>query len=167
VDERFTILHQMDFAPSTVVSMLVGTGSVVDDSRIWVESGAKMNLAGELRVEFVASYTPSAGDDFRLIRVLPGGVISGSFDSVVLPTVPPGLLLELSEEFDGLYLNVVEDTSVCPADLTGDGVLNFFDVSAFLNAYNTMDPAADFTGDGVFNFFDVSGFLNAFNAGCP
>ncbi|NRA31585.1 MAG: hypothetical protein HRU11_15155, partial [Parvularculaceae bacterium] len=55
----------------------------------------------------------------------------------------------------------------CPADLTGDGVLNFFDVSAFLNAYNTMDPAADFTGDGMFNFFDVSAFLNAFNAGCP
>jgi hypothetical protein len=30
-----------------------------------------------------------------------------------------------------------------------------------------MDPAADFTGDGVYNFFDVSAFLNAFNAGCP
>lgn len=55
----------------------------------------------------------------------------------------------------------------CPADLTGDGILNFFDVSAFLNAYNTMDPAADFTNDGVFNFFDVSAFLNAYNAGCP
>jgi hypothetical protein len=54
----------------------------------------------------------------------------------------------------------------CPADLTGDGELNFFDVSAFLTAYNTQDPIADFTGDGVFNFFDVSAFLNAFNAGC-
>jgi hypothetical protein len=62
---------------------------------------------------------------------------------------------------------LVPDTGVCPADLTGDGVLDFFDVSAFLNAYNAMDPAADFTGDGVFNFFDVSAFLNAFNAGCP
>lgn len=58
-------------------------------------------------------------------------------------------------------------TLPCPADLTGDGILNFFDVSAFLNAYNTMDPAADFTNDGVFNFFDVSAFLNAYNAGCP
>jgi hypothetical protein len=55
----------------------------------------------------------------------------------------------------------------CPADLTGDGALDFFDVSAFLSAYNAMDPAADFTGDGVFDFFDVSGFLSAFNAGCP
>ena len=30
-----------------------------------------------------------------------------------------------------------------------------------------MDPSADFNGDGSFNFFDVSAFLNAFNAGCP
>lgn len=55
----------------------------------------------------------------------------------------------------------------CPADLTGDGSLNFFDVSAFLNAFSSQDPAADFTGDGSLNFFDVSAFLNAFSAGCP
>jgi hypothetical protein len=55
----------------------------------------------------------------------------------------------------------------CPADLTGDGSLDFFDVSAFLNAFNAEDSVADFTGDGVFDFFDVSAFLNAFNAGCP
>ena len=55
----------------------------------------------------------------------------------------------------------------CPADLTGDGELNFFDVSAFLSAYNAMDPAADFTGDGIFNFFDVSAFLGFYNMGCP
>ncbi len=58
-------------------------------------------------------------------------------------------------------------TGTCPADLTGDGTLDFFDVSAFLNAYNAQDPAADFTGDGTFDFFDVSAFLNAYNAGCP
>ncbi len=55
----------------------------------------------------------------------------------------------------------------CPADLNGDGTLNFFDVSAFLTAFNSMNPIADFTGDGNFNFFDVSAFLQAYNAGCP
>lgn len=53
------------------------------------------------------------------------------------------------------------------ADLNGDGLLNFFDVSEFLVAFLAGDPAADFTGDGVFNFFDVSAFLGAFTAGCP
>lgn len=55
----------------------------------------------------------------------------------------------------------------CPADLTGDGDLNFFDVSAFLSAYQGQNPTADFNGDGMFNFFDVSAFLAAYNAGCP
>ncbi|PCI07283.1 hypothetical protein COB72_10480 [bacterium] len=56
---------------------------------------------------------------------------------------------------------------VCTADLTGDGSLNFFDVSAFLTFFQIEDAIADFTGDGEFNFFDVSAFLNAFAAGCP
>ena len=55
----------------------------------------------------------------------------------------------------------------CAVDLNGDGALDFFDVSAFLSAYNAMDPVADFNGDGMFNFFDVSAFLTAYNTGCP
>jgi len=61
----------------------------------------------------------------------------------------------------------IEFAGDCPADLNGDGSLNFFDISAFLNAFAAQDPAADFTGDGMYNFFDVSAFLIAFNAGCP
>ncbi|MGV6815211.1 MAG: cytochrome c peroxidase [Phycisphaerales bacterium] len=55
----------------------------------------------------------------------------------------------------------------CPADLSSDGQLDFFDVSAFLNAFSSNNPAADFTGDGILNFFDVSAFLAVFSAGCP
>lgn len=57
--------------------------------------------------------------------------------------------------------------AICPADLNGDGQLNFFDVSAFLSAFSNQDPAGDFNGDGSYNFFDVSAFLAAFSAGCP
>ncbi len=68
---------------------------------------------------------------------------------------------------DVRILGVSCSADTCLADLTGDGILDFFDVSAFLSAYNAQDPAADFTGDGSFDFFDVSAFLNAFNEGCP
>lgn len=57
--------------------------------------------------------------------------------------------------------------SACLADLTGDGVLDFFDVSAFLVAFNAQDTVADFNNDGQFNFFDVSSFLSAYTEGCP
>lgn len=55
----------------------------------------------------------------------------------------------------------------CPGDLDENGVLDFFDVGAFVNAYNASDPLADFDHNGVFDFLDVSVFLNAFAAGCP
>tara|TARA_R100001198_G_C5165225_1_gene168585 strand:- start:166 stop:840 length:675 start_codon:yes stop_codon:yes gene_type:complete len=52
-------------------------------------------------------------------------------------------------------------SATCPADLTGDGELNFFDVSQLLT------EQVDYNGDGLFNFFDVSAFLIDFKAGCP
>lgn len=55
----------------------------------------------------------------------------------------------------------------CSADLTGDGSLNFLDVSEFLSAFGSMEPSADFNTDGSFNFLDVSEFLAAFSEGCP
>ena len=55
----------------------------------------------------------------------------------------------------------------CAADLTGEGDLNFLDVSAFLSAFGNQDPSADFEADGNFNFLDVSAFLAAFGKGCP
>jgi hypothetical protein len=61
----------------------------------------------------------------------------------------------------------IEILGPCLADFTGEGELDFFDVSAFLTAFGLEDPIADFTGEGEFDFFDVSAFLAAFGAGCP
>jgi len=55
----------------------------------------------------------------------------------------------------------------CPADLDGNGQLDFFDVSAFVTAHGNQDPAADIDGNGELNFFDVSAFVSAFADGCP
>lgn len=68
----------------------------------------------------------------------------------------------------GAYLFELNcESSSCPADLNGDGMLNFFDVTAFIVAFNTQDPLADFNADGEYNFFDVPIFIAAFQAGCP
>ncbi|MHA7814519.1 MAG: cytochrome c peroxidase [Phycisphaerales bacterium] len=55
----------------------------------------------------------------------------------------------------------------CVADFDGNGSLDFFDVSLFIDAYNTQDAPADLDGNGTFDFFDVSVYVNAFAAGCP
>ena len=52
------------------------------------------------------------------------------------------------------------------ADMNNDGVLNFFDISIFLNAYVAGDPIADLNHDGALNFHDGSAFLGAYAGGC-
>lgn len=68
----------------------------------------------------------------------------------------------------GFWYGSSGPSNSCRPDFTHDGVLDFFDVSAFLAAYSAMDPSADFaTPFGVFDFFDVSAFITAFERGCP
>ncbi|MFG0282985.1 MAG: GC-type dockerin domain-anchored protein [Phycisphaerales bacterium JB039] len=55
----------------------------------------------------------------------------------------------------------------CPADLTRDRVLDFYDFIAFQNLFAAGDLRADFTGDGVLDVFDFLEFFNQFAAGCP
>ena len=56
----------------------------------------------------------------------------------------------------------------CAADITGDGNLNFFDLAAYLDLFNSGDPAADLAApSGVLNFFDLAAYLDLYNAGCP
>jgi hypothetical protein len=55
----------------------------------------------------------------------------------------------------------------CLADWNGDGVLDFFDVQAFLADFAANNPNADINNDGVWDFFDVQAFLQAFSNGCP
>jgi len=62
----------------------------------------------------------------------------------------------------GLYFS-----TACQPDFTGDGNLNFLDISAFLALFSSADLAADFNNDGSLNFLDVSAFLAEFSAGCP
>lgn len=74
----------------------------------------------------------------------------------------------LADALGGVYmLDVTDSCSGCIADLTGDGLVNFFDISLFLQLYLAQDPIADFTNNGSWDFFDISAFLQAFTAGCP
>jgi hypothetical protein len=55
----------------------------------------------------------------------------------------------------------------CPADIIEDGLLDFFDIQAFLNAYSAGDGLADWNDDGQIDFFDLQRYLIDYSAGCP
>jgi hypothetical protein len=112
----------------------------------------------------VAGWVANAGFDFLSNQVLggvPGPDNVGPRDSDGDGTND----LDFNAIAGDQFLNLSNPTVVtCPADLTGDGLLNFFDVSAFITAFS---GGADYNGDGSTNFFDVSAFITDFNAGCP
>lgn len=54
----------------------------------------------------------------------------------------------------------------CPADLTGDAILDVFDIIAFFSLFGAGDPSADLSGDGTSDIFDIIGYFTSFGAGC-
>jgi len=57
---------------------------------------------------------------------------------------------------------------LCAADINADGLLNFFDVAAYIALYNAGDPRADLAAPfGSLNFFDLAAYISLYNAGCP
>ena len=63
-------------------------------------------------------------------------------------------------------VDVSERCAACPADLDHDGQVDFFDVAAFIQAFNAFDPSADLNRDGDWNFFDVAEYLNMVQYDC-
>lgn len=112
-----------------------------------------------------ADATPVANETGQLarLRIDPKGA-----------PAPPGVI-SIGQDMNGeLYLLTIDgrilrvDPSPCgPADLFPDGSLDFFDITAFLTAFNDEDAAADFDANGRFDFFDITAFIQQFNLGCP
>lgn len=114
-------------------------------------------------------YEVSSGTELEVLTA-PNGVDYDLFGSAVAIAGSSVLVGAYATDRGQLDVGSVYSYTVagaCRADLTGDGELNFFDVSAFISAFGDQDPSADFTGDGALNFFDVSAFVSAFSAGCP
>lgn len=62
---------------------------------------------------------------------------------------------------------IIRITNDCPADLTGDGLLDLSDINAFVAGFVTQDPIADMNGDEIFDLADINAFVASFIAGCP
>ena len=141
--------------------LITDVGGILDGEfdRLIINSLNTITLDGTLTVNHDVGHTPALADSWEIIS---GGVHTGKFASINTPTAPLGQLYRVFYESDHVFVILT-----CDADLSGDASLDFFDVSAFLDAFAAQEPIADFTNDGEFDFFDVSEFLDAFASGCP
>jgi FG-GAP repeat len=118
-----------------------------------------------------SAYLFDASTGGQITKLLPSdGGFSDNFGSAIAianGVIAVGAFKDNDNGGDSGSAYLFDTGASCAADLNGDGVLDFFDVSAFLNAFSAQDPVADFNGDGLFDFFDVQAFLNAYAVGCP
>jgi len=137
-----------------------------------------MVCAHEMGHNFGTGHTHSAFDP--VIDGCGNGDCSQALDSTIMSychTCPGGMSnmdLRFHSRVQDRILSYLDNdapcdlfVSECAVDLTGDGSIDFFDISAYLTALSQGDPVADWNGDGVTDFFDISGFLVSYNAGCP
>ncbi|HCT45905.1 MAG TPA: hypothetical protein DF699_11890, partial [Phycisphaerales bacterium] len=138
------------------------TGSGPDSMKIQFSSNAGISYTT------VMSITSTGGEWDELSFNLTDYVPLNNVFQLRVQVTDAGADTTVEGGIDGFKVSSeVCDDARCSADMNGDGVLDFFDVSEFLSAFNAMDAAGDFNGDGNHDFFDVSEFLAAFTAGCP
>jgi hypothetical protein len=144
--------------PVTYTTSSVFEAEVNGSASDLLDSASTIELKGHLQVTYIDGFAPTG---FWARKIMEGTAITEKFNSVSIPPAPPGFVARVYNDGNNLFVG-----HTCPSDTNLDGVLNFFDVSVFLNNYNNGDLAADLNGDGVLNFFDVSTFLNSYNMGC-
>ena len=125
-------------------------------------SGAAQ-LGGQLEVTLLNNYAPIPGDEFTILASANG--VTGTFDTLVAPTLGPGLEFQLSYGPQNVVLRVDEAIAVA-CDFTGDGMCDVND----LNAMQTLGPLTiglpatgnelfDLNGDGNIDVADRNQWL--------
>ncbi len=115
-------------------------------------------LDGTLMLDWVGGEPAPVGETVTIIEA---GSIVGAFQEV------DDSGLGFNRRAFVIYDNdSVEVFVTCGADVNADGVVDFFDVLAFLSQFESDDPAADVNEDAVLDFFDVQMFLALYDLGC-
>ena len=152
---------------------VTGDFEIADHSYFATLSGANFNTINNVEVG-ASPLLPSVPTQFGVTYAyspLPSSPLIDSAASDEFPVFDQlGFNRASDGNSDGIQvpdIGASEAEAACPADMSLDGVLNYLDVSAFLSAFGSQDPAADFETDGMFNFLDVSAFLIQYGMGCP
>lgn len=109
--------NYLQFADGTLEIQLRETTPDTEHDRLVVNGAAF--LGGKLDIVLLNNFAPGAGDSFTVLTASAG--ITGSFNSIDLPMLTPGLVWNLSQSLTAFTL------SVAAADFNQDGVVDAAD----------------------------------------
>ncbi len=95
------------------------------------------------------------------------GVGSGLFASYRHVELRDGLAFTAARDGGLRIFDYKGCDAPCFVDYNYDGVLDYLDITIFLSGFSEDQPLADLDANGIFDFFDVLALINAFRNGCP
>lgn len=98
-------------------------------------------LGGTLNVSLIDGFIPIAGDTFTIITA---NFISGDFNLITLPKLPPPRFWEVLQDANSVTLHV---GPVIPGDLDGDGIVGASDLLILLVSWGLCDDCDDCPAD--------------------
>ena len=139
---------------------------IVDPNGVCTEVGSYdvETCANGILEDFPAEWDVAESGDYSFTFDLCGQSLSGTGDWIVRLT--HGYGTGTDDRWRGtLTFGLLTDEAPCPADLSGDGVVGFSDLSIILSNWLTSD-GGDVNGDGETNFSDLSLVLSAWGTEC-
>ncbi|MFK7959740.1 MAG: hypothetical protein AB8G96_04375 [Phycisphaerales bacterium] len=145
---------------------LGGTASGASD-RLACSGTGDVQMEARVLLQLIDGYIPSAGDAIRVLSWPLGTPTTIDPTQIVfLGDLPAGLAPAIVELPTGMDVRFVE-ASLCPADVTGNGTVDFADLLALLSAFGqcALCPG-DIDLNGSVDFGDVLAVLSAWGP-CP
>lgn len=137
---------------------LGGTTPITEYDRLSV--GGAATLGGELRINLVNGFIPSAGQQFT---VLTASNITGTFATISGPGT-------YSASYTPTSVIVTVVTPPCMGDVNGDNQINLSDLTVLLSHFGLGSGATladgDLDGDGDVDLSDLAALLGRFGASC-
>ena len=122
-------------------------------------------LDGDVTVDIPASFTPTNGQIFELLRA--DGGVNGEFENVTLNFAPDGFLYEIV--YTPNTVQIVATLDIVLGDADENGVVNFLDIAPFIGLLTSGNflAQADIDRNGMVDFNDIAPFINLLSVGGP
>lgn len=158
------VIGNLNLGPAASVEIELNTEFLTDRFDVF----GTVTLAGTMLPVLITA--PDPGDTFTVVNNDGVDPVVGEFAGM-----PEGTVITLydgPDDYDYAISYVGGDGNdvvlqvACPADITGDGILDGGDLTAFVAFYLAGDLTADLNNDGVLDGGDINTLVTSYIAGC-
>lgn len=159
------------FARPTTHNITIGPGFVFTPSTVNAQSGDTVTWMGMAGFHTVTQ-TIATGSCTAQASPLFGSPVGASVYSWTIPSDLTGTVFyrcnpHCSFGMRGTINISAPPPPACPGDATGDGSVDFADITAVLTNWEGPGPAGDADHDGDVEFADITAVLTSFAVACP